>query len=506
MSECILAIDQGSSNSKALLLDATGQILALATCAVPIRYPQPGWCEQDPEALLDSVLRAVADCLRGVKGRVTIRAIGIANQRESALVWERASGQALGPVISWQCRRTSAHCDALKQQGDTEWIQQRTGLPLDPMFSATKMAWLLESLPDGRHRAQAGELCLGTVDSWLLYRLTGHKMHATDVSNASRTQLLDIDRAGHMQWDPELLDAFQIPRAALPEIRPSSGVFGQTACDGLPPGVPIAAMAGDSHAAMFAHGAFTPGVVKATYGTGSSLMTLCPPALRPSPAHGLARTVAWGIDAQVELALEGNILMSGGVLDWVGRLLGRTDPASEVMVLAEQTTDAQGVVLVPAFAGLGAPWWDDAARGLVCGLTRATGAPQLARAALESIAWQVHDVFDAMQRALDTPLHELLADGGASRFDALMQCQADLLDREVVRNDEVHLAAVGAAWLAGLAVGVWPDRAALARLCKHGRQFVPSLPPARRQALYAGWQSALARARLGPSSEPAGQI
>jgi len=506
MSACILAIDQGTSNSKALLLDANGRVLALGACAVPIRFPQPGWCEQDPQALLDSVLRAVADCLRGVDGRTVIRAIGIANQRESALVWERTSGQALGPVVSWQCRRTSAHCDALKQQGRAEWIHARTGLPLDPMFSASKMAWLLESLPDGRRRAQAGELCLGTVDSWLLYRLTGCKVHATDVSNASRTQLLDIDRAGRMQWDAELLDAFQIPRAALPDIRPSSGVFGQTACTGLPSGVPIAAMAGDSHAAMFAHGVFTPGVVKATYGTGSSLMTLCTPQLRPSPAHGLARTVAWAIGDQVELALEGNIAMTGGALDWVGRLLGCADPANEVMALAGQTTDAQGVVLVPAFAGLGAPWWDDAARGLVCGLTRGTGASHLARAALESIACQVRDVFEAMQRALDMPLQELLADGGASRFDALMQCQADVLDREVVRNDSVHLAAVGAAWLAGLAVGLWPDRAALARLCGRRQRFAPLMPRARREALYADWQSALARARLVPSPEPAGQI
>lgn len=500
MSDCILAIDQGTTNSKALALDVAGRVVASGSCAVPIHFPRPGWCEHDPEALLGRTLKAVGDCLQAAGGDIRILAAGITNQRESVVLWERASGRPLGPCISWQCRRTSDQCEALRRQGKGTWIEGKTGLPLDPLFSATKMSWLLDSVPDGRRRAQAGELCLGTVDSWLLFRFTGGRVHATDLSNASRTQLVDL---GQGTWDDALLELFGVPRAALPEIRDSSGVFGLASCAGLPAGVPIAGMAGDSHAAMFGQAAFSPGVVKATYGTGSSLMTLS--GVPAASGHGLARTVAWRLQGVAEWALEGNIAMSGATLDWVGRLLGRDDPVAAVMVLAGEVADAGGVYLVPAFAGLGAPYWDDSARGLVCGLTRGTSPAHLARAALESVAYQVRDVFDAMERAAGMPLGELLVDGGASRSDALMQFQADILGRPVIRHDSLHLSAIGVAWLAGLAMGAWPGREALSALERDARRFVPSMPAGRRDALYGSWQGAVARARLAPMENGAGR-
>jgi glycerol kinase len=411
------------------------------------------------------------------------------------LLWERATGRPLGPTIVWQCRRTAPFCEELRRRDLRELLEARTGLTIDPLFSASKIRWLLDRVPDGAQRAAQGELCAGTIDSWLLWNLTGGAVHACDVTNASRTQLFDLAESG---WGEELLRVFGVPREVLPEVRPSSGVFGHTVAHGrLAAGVPLASAIGDSHAALFGHAAFRPGRVKATYGTGSSLMTPVATPLRS--VHGLSTTVAWGLAEGISYALEGNITVTGSAVDWLGRLLGLEQPASEVAALAGGTHDSGGVYLVPAFAGLGAPHWDAGARGLVCGLTLGSNAAHLARATVESIAYQVRDVFDAMQADAGPP-SDLLADGGASRNDGLMQFQADLLGCPVVRNDSADLSARGAAWLAGLAVGIWPSTEALARLPSRVTRFEPSMSEGDRNRLYDGWKDAVSRAHRQTSA------
>ena len=475
----ILAIDQGTTNTKALLIDREGAIRARASRPLSIAFPQPGWVEQDPRALWTSVLDAAAECIAQAPG-AEIAAIGISNQRESAVVWDRRTGEPAGPCITWQCRRTAPFCETLR--GLESEIRRRSGLPLDPLFSASKFRRLLEK--GDRHL-----FCAGTVDSWLLWNFTGGRVHATDASNASRTQLLNL---AECRWDPRLLEIFDIPAACLPEIRPSTGIFGTNA-----EGVPIASLIGDSHAALFAHAAFAPGAVKATYGTGSSLMTLTD---RPTVSfHGLSSTVAWSEPARVRYALEGNITNTGGAVQWLADLLSLDAGAQEAAVLAARVPDSGGVYLVPAFAGLGAPHWDAGARGLLCGLTRGATAAHVARATLDSIAYQVADVFDAMCRDAATPLPALFADGGASRNDALMQFQADILGRPVIRNDSADLSAIGAAWLAGLAVGFWKSPEELESLPRPTTRFEPQISDALRADLTAGWRDALRRSRSAAS-------
>ncbi len=492
----VLAIDQGTTNTKVLLLDSGANVVARADRPVAIRFPQPGWVEQDGDALWQSVADAIDACLAEAPGR-RVDAIGIANQRESVLVWERASGRPVGPVIVWQCRRTTAFCEALRAQGRQRWLEERTGLTIDPLFSASKLRWLLDAVPEGHARAARGDLCAGTIDSWLVWRLTGGRVHACDATNASRTQLFNLHSSA---WDEDLLRLFDIPRPALPAVVPSSGVIGRTiACGRLDAGVPVTAAIGDSHAALFGHAAFDPGRVKATYGTGSSLMAVVD-ALQRSP-RGLSSTIAWAFPDRTVYALEGNITVTGSAIDWLGQVLGLAGGASAVAALAERVPDAGGVYLVPAFAGLGAPYWDAEARGLFSGLTRGTTAAHLARATLESIAYQVRDVFDAMRTDAGTP-SLLLADGGASRNDGLMQFQADVLGHPVVRNDSTDLSARGAAWLAGLAVGVWPSTEALARLPRQVTRFEPRMAAAERDRRYAGWQDAVSRARARPPARP----
>lgn len=479
----ILAIDQGTTNTKALLVDRAGAVRARASRALAIAFPQPGWVEQDARALWASVAEAAADCLAQA-GDAEIVAVGVSNQRESAVVWDRRTGEPVGPCIVWQCRRTAAFCQELRARGLESVIRERTGLPLDPLFSASKIRWLLD-------RAPGGVRCAGTVDSWLLWNLTGGHAHATDASNASRTQLLNLCR---VEWDEDLLDVFGIPRDCLPQVRPSSGVFGvTTGGGGLPAGAPVAAMIGDSHAALFGHAAFAPGAVKATYGTGTSLMT---PVEGPvASRHGLATTVAWAAAGGVRYALEGNITNTGGAVQWLAEFLSLAGGAEEVAALAATVADAGGVYLVPAFAGLGAPHWDSGARGLLCGLTRGSTAAHAARATLDSIAYQIRDVFEAMRQ--DSPFAEpvLLADGGASRNERLMQFQADILGCPVVRSESADLSAIGAAWLAGLAVGFWHSLEELAALPRATTRFEPRMSEGRRAELVGGWQDALARAR-----------
>jgi glycerol kinase len=495
----VLAIDQGTTNTKVLLLDERGAVAARASEPVDVAFPQPGWVEQDALAIWRTVERAIAACLKLAPGDVEPVAVAVSNQRESAVAWDRATGQPLGPCITWQCRRTAPFCETLRRGGAGETIARKTGLTIDPLFSASKFRWLLDHIDQGAARAAAGAICLGNVDSWVLWNLTGGLRqgsgqgaeHATDLTNASRTQLLNLET---QRWDPELCALFGIPEAALPELHPSSHVFGHTA-EGGPVGarLPVASLIGDSHAALFGHGNFQTGVVKATYGTGSSLMSLTDSPVRSTA--GLSTTVAWAFPDRARFALEGNITTTGGGVDWLGRLLGAADGAAGIAAMADTVRDSDGVYLVPAFAGLGAPHWNDRARGLITGLTGGTTPAHLARAVIESIAFQVRDVFDAMERDVAQPLPALLADGGASRNDTLMQFQADILGRPVIRSGSVDLSACGAAWLAGLAIGLWPGPDAVAALATHADRFEPVMPASERSAREAAWQDAVRRAQ-----------
>ncbi len=489
--QLILAVDQGTTNTKAVLVDRTGAVVARASRPLPISFPQPGWVEQDPQALWESVASAIDELLSA--GKVPLAAVGVSNQRESALVWDRKSGEPVGPCVIWQCRRTAEFCEELRRQGLEQEIRERSGLPLDALFSASKIRWLLRLAPDGMARAAAGDLCAGNVDSWLLWKLTGGAVHATDVSNASRTQLMNLQMC---RWDAELLRIFDIPESCMPAIGDSSSIFGATAGQGeLPAGVPVASLIGDSHAALFGHAAFAPGSVKATYGTGSSLMS--PLEVPAISRHGLSTTVAWAAAGKVRYALEGNITNTGGSVQWTSALLGMGGGSREAAALADGVEDSDGVYLVPAFAGLGAPHWDSAARGLLCGLTRGTTAAHVARAAVDSIAYQVRDVFEAMRQDAGIALPALYADGGASRNERLMQLQADLLGCEVIRSGSADLSAIGAAWLAGLAVGYWKSTAELEWLPRETKKYEPRMSAERRELLLAGWSDALRRTRSG---------
>ncbi|MET0164304.1 MAG: glycerol kinase GlpK [Vicinamibacterales bacterium] len=492
MSRHVLAIDQGTTNTKALLVDEHGKIVAQASRPVAIGFPQPGWVEQDGWVVWRSVQDAVTECLLRAPGR-TISAVALTNQRESVMLWERTTGVPVGPVIVWQCRRTTGFCDTLRARGLQDEIEAATGLTLDPLFSASKLNWLLTNLPDALKKSESGELCAGTIDSWLLWNLTKGTVHACDATNASRTQLLNLQST---RWDPAMLSLFGIPATILPTIHPSSGVFAEVT--GIPAlkGVPIGSAIGDSHAALFGHAAFGPGQVKATYGTGSSLMAVIPSPSRSR--HGLSTTIAWDINHHVQFAFEGNITVTGSAVEWISQILAGA--ATDAKELAASTDATGGVYFVPALAGLGAPYWDANARGLICGLSRGTTAAHIARATLDSIAYQIRDVFEAMCDDSTIP-SALLADGGASLNDTLMQFQADILGVPVIRSSSPDVSALGAAWLAGLAVGIWHDMAELARLPRELKRFDPSMTGTRREQLYAGWREAVSRTRT-PRSQP----
>jgi glycerol kinase len=494
--EWILAIDQGTTNTKALLVDREGRTVYRASAPLEILQPQPGFVEQDPLALWQSVVQVISACARHAQSeRASIAAIAITNQRETAVAWRRAAarssaaGEPVGNAITWQCRRSAPVCDRLRAHAPT--IQSITGLPLDPLLSATKWAWLFDQHPEIRAQAARGDLHLGTVDAWLLYNLTAGKVHATDHTNASRTALLSL---ATLNWDPVLSDLFGIPRAALPAVRPSSGDFG--VCAAIPElaGVPIVAMIGDSHAALVGHGRYEPGTVKATYGTGSSLMMLLADLV--TEAKQLARTVAWSTEGGAHFALEGNIAMSGAAVQWVGEFLGLAHPIEDAAALAATVPDAAGLILVPAMVGLGAPYWDSAARGLMTNVERSHTAAHLARAALDAIVFQVADVLEAMEDAAHVKLPVLLADGGATRNDALMQMQADVLGRPVHRSTQEDLSARGAALLGGLVLGWWRSLDELAALPKSVQSFEPRSTQDDREHLRGAWRLAVERARL----------
>ena len=491
--QTILAIDQGTTNTKAILVDERGSVLKRASQAQTVSYPRPAWVEQDPLLIWNNVLSVVAEC---TQGDADIAAIGITNQRETVVAWERESGEPLGPCVVWQCQRGRDICREWEQAGLNQLVRQRTGLMLDPMFSASKLRWLLDSVPNGKARAQNGELCFGTIDSWVLYKLTGGRVFACDTSNASRTLLMNIHT---LEWDTKLCDAFGIPVEALPAIQPSSSLFGQTiGINALPDGTSITALIGDSHAALYGHAGFAGGSIKATYGTGSSLMT---PVEAPiESGKGLSTTVAWSTESATTYALEGNIYISGAVIPWLGQLLG-VDEGGEKAVeavnrLAASVESSEGVYLVPALVGLGAPHWNENARGIITGLTQRATSAHVARAALESIAYQIRDVFDAMQAEAGFLLTTLLADGGASTNDRLMQFQTDILGVPVVRSSSAEVSAIGAAYLAGLAADVWSSEDEIAQLPRQQQQFMPNMPEQQRDTLYAGWKKAVAQAVL----------
>ncbi|HVX80877.1 MAG TPA: FGGY family carbohydrate kinase [Devosiaceae bacterium] len=483
----VLAIDQGTTNSKALLIDEAGAVVARASAPVGVSYPQPGWVEQSADDLRRSVVDVATRAATAAEGG-RIAAIGISNQRESVLVWDRRSGRPIGPCITWQCRRSAERIAALRTPEFEREVAALTGLGLDPLFPAAKLAWLLDAFPEARGLAAAGDLCAGTVDAWLVFNLTGGKVHATDFSNASRTQLFDI-RTG--SWSPELASTFDVPLNILPEPRASDGDFGVTRDgSGLPAGIPIRAVMGDSHAALFGHGVRAPGPVKATYGTGSSLMTLTegPVASR----HGLSTTIAWRRGERTSYALEGNITVSAQAAAWTAALLGLKDAAA-LTELAKTVPDSGGAVFVPALAGLGAPHWRDSARAIFAGLSFGTTPAHLARATLEAIALQVRDVFVALEQDAGRPLDSLSVDGGATANEFLMQLQADVLDRPVVRKAVSELSAAGAAVMAGAAAGLWDDAGPAAIAAARDR-FTPVMEAETRAALLRNWAAALGKA------------
>jgi glycerol kinase len=483
MPDLVLAIDQGTTNTKAIVVDRGGRVLARATEPVEISFPKPAWVEQNPMAIWQGVESVINSCLKQISPDVP-KVLGISNQRETVLIWDRHTGEPLGPAVVWQCRRTGNFCHELRERGLEPFLRERTGLTIDPLFSATKARWLLkEAEKKGISKARA---YIGNVDSWLLWNLTGGAVHATDVSNAARTQLFNL-RTAH--WDDELLELFDIPHECLPKIHHSSEIVGETRSK-----LAVGSLIGDSHAALFGQRGFLPGSIKATYGTGSSLMT---PTQKPRISErGISATVAWGLDT-ITYALEGNISVTGAAVQWFGEFLGVQKPAERVAELAQSVTDTEGVYVVPAFVGLGAPYWDEAARGIVCGVTRGTTSRQVARAVIDSIAYQIRDVFDLMQSESGKALEALLADGGATRNDQLMQFQADILGCPVLRNTSPDVSALGAAFLAGLAAGVWSGVEELAGLPREFDRFEPRMAEARRQELYQGWRMAVAKARGG---------
>ena len=476
----ILAIDQGTTNTKALLVSADGQIVHRASIANTVSYPRAGWAEQSAVALWDGVHSAIAQLLDNANG-AAIAGIAISNQRESVVVWDAASGEPIGPCIVWQCRRTAEICNKLRSDGHGDAVQQRTGLSLDPLFPAAKIAWLIDSVPGARQRAEAGELRAGTVDSWLLWQLTGGTVHATDHSNASRTQLFNTRT---LQWDDELAALFRVPLAMMADVRASNSEFGKTVrgATALPAGIPVRAMVGDSHAALFGHGIRSPGMAKATYGTGTSLMTLTPERIGSS--HGLSGTIAWSTSAGVVHALEGNISVSGQSAAFMAEMLGLPDAAA-LAALAGTVADSNGVTFVPALVGLGAPHWCSDARGTLTGMSLGTKPAHLARAAIEAMAFQVADVFAAMQQDLGVDLEVLRADGGASQNGVLMQFQADLLDRPVLVSMAPEVSALGAAALAFEGLGMATSMA------EQGTSYRPHIDNEARAGLQRRWQIAI---------------
>ncbi len=488
----VLALDQGTTSSRAIVFDESGRMVGVSQRAFAQQYPKPGWVEHDPDEILQTQLDCARDALvdAGIEAG-QLAAVGITNQRETTVVWDRASGRPIAPAIVWQDRRTAADCDRLREAGAAETIRARTGLELDAYFSATKLAWLLDAVPGARARAERGELLFGTVDTWLIWHLTGGVAHVTDPGNAARTMLYNIHS---LKWDVELLALFRIPAGMLPQVVDSIGVCGETRADRLGATVPIAGIAGDQQAATFGQACFSPGMAKNTYGTGCFLL-MNTGGHAVTSTNRLLTTIAWKHRDETTYALEGSIFIGGALVQWLRDGLGLIRQSHEVEALAASVPDSGGVVLVPAFTGLGAPYWDAYARGTLIGLTRGTGAGHIARAALEAIALQTVDLVDAMKRDGAAELTELRVDGGAAANDLLMQVQADLLGVPVVRPRMLETTALGAAYMAGLGAGVWRGTDELASQWVEDRRFEPAIDPQRRADLLANWHRAIERAR-----------
>jgi len=488
----ILALDQGTTSSRAILFDHTGMVAAVAQREFPQIFPEPGWVEHDPKEIWASQMAVAIEALaRAHISAKDVAAIGITNQRETTVVWDRATGEPVCNAIVWQDRRTAGACDRLKAGGYEALVRERTGLVIDAYFSGTKLAWILDHVDGARARAAEGRLAFGTIDTWLVWQLTGGRVHATDVSNASRTMLFNIHT---LQWDGELLRMLDIPAGLLPEVKASSEVYGHvTGGLGLD-GVAVAGIAGDQQAALFGQMCVKPGMAKNTYGTGCFLLQNTGEVPVASD-NRLLTTVAWKAGGRTEYALEGSVFIGGAVVQWLRDGLGLIQQSSDVERLAASVPDNGGVYLVPAFAGLGAPHWDAYARGTIVGLTRGSTAGHVARAAVESIAYQVSDLLDAVHRDAGIPLAELRVDGGAARNDLLMQFQADLLGVPVVRPTVTETTAIGAAYLAGLAVGFWGSPDEIARQWTAERRFEPSMASADVERLRGRWHDALERAK-----------
>ncbi|MFN2448522.1 MAG: glycerol kinase GlpK [Candidatus Baltobacteraceae bacterium] len=489
----ILALDQGTSSSRAIVFDRYGNALGSAQRAIAQSFPRDGWVEHDPRELWISQREAARDALAaaGVSAH-DIAAIGIANQRETTLLWDRRTGEPLCNAIVWQDRRTAGECERLRLHGVDQTVRRITGLVLDPYFSATKLAWMLDVIDGARDRAERGELAFGTVDAWLIWNLTAGARHVTDATNAARTMLFDIRS---LRWSEELLELFAIPRAILPEVLPCTAAFGRTAADRFGISLPICGVAGDQHAALAGQAGFHPGIAKNTYGTGAFAM-LHTGAAPASSSHGLLTTLAYAFDMHsAAYALEGSVFNTGTAVQWLRDGLGMIEQSAEIEPLARACEEGSGVFFIPAFTGLGAPYWDPAARGTITGITRATTRAHLARAALEAIAFQCAQTFEAMQRDARMPLHELRVDGGGAQNALLLQMQADYTGTTVVRPRITETTALGAAFFAGLQCGFWDDMAALARVWKEDARFTPAIDGSVRAAKMRGWERAVERSR-----------
>jgi glycerol kinase len=499
--EYILALDQGTTSSRAILYDRTGTIRSLAQREFEQIYPYAGWVEHDPEEIWASQMSVAVEALsRGNCRPRDIAALGITNQRETTIVWERRTGKPVHNAIVWQDRRTARICQELREQGLEETIRSRTGLLIDAYFSASKIMWILEHVKGAREKANAGELAFGTVDSWLIWNLTSGRLHTIDASNASRTMLFNIHEG---EWDRELVDAFHIPNSLLPEVRCSSEKYAQVSTSLALGDVPITGVAGDQQAALFGQACFRPGMAKCTYGTGAFLLQTLGRESKPSK-NRLLTTVAWQKDNKLEYAMEGSVFVAGSVVQWLRDGLGVIRTSDEIEALALSVPDNGDVYVVPAFTGLGAPHWDPHARGAIIGITRGTKAGHIGRASLESIAYQVADLIGAMQEDSGIPINELRVDGGAARNDTLLQFQADLLGIPVVRPASTETTSLGAAFLAGLAVGFWKNMEEIQSHWKVGKQFHPTRSRNEVQNLRSRWHQALGRAKAW--NEPEGEV
>ena len=489
MDEYILALDQGTTSSRAIVFDKHSNIIASAQKEFTQFFPQPGHVEHDPNEIWLSILSVIAGVFQSHQIQPSqIKAIGITNQRETTIVWDKTTGLPIHNAIVWQSRQSASICDELKEKGLADKIKAKTGLVIDAYFSATKLKWILDNVPTAKERALKGELLFGTIDTWLIWKLTGNKVHATDYSNASRTMMYNIHTC---QWDKEILDILGIPECMLPEVRDSSGSFGKTApYHFFNYEVPITGVAGDQQAALFGQTCFTPGMAKNTYGTGCFLL-MNTGDKATSSAHGLLTTIAWGLEGKVTYALEGSVFVAGSAIQWIRDGLGLIQTAAESEKSANTVSSSDGVYIVPAFVGLGAPYWDDKARGAIFGLTRGTTRDHLIRATLESMCYQTKDILDAMEKDAQTKLKTLKVDGGAVTNNFLMQFQSDLLQTQVIRNQINETTALGAAYLAGLGIGYWKNKEEVELNNKIDRIFNPAKDDSEVKTLYEGWLKAV---------------